>query len=110
MTTIDNGGEFIGKEFQMVMEAQGIEEFRIHPYTPEENGKVERFWLTLERARSEGRLLDEVYIHDIITEYNNVWEHSSQTQQLGTSSMPLNPWNTQVHYDGQDDATIVYLQ
>ena len=110
MITIDNGGEFIGKEFQRVMTEQSIEHFRTHPYTPEENGKVERFWLTLERARNEGRQLDNQYIQDIINEYNNVWEHSSLRKQLGKSSTPLNAWNTLVHYDGQDDATIVYLQ
>ena len=108
--TIDNGGEFIGKEFQHVLDEKGIECFRTHPYTPEENGKIERFWDTLEKARTSGRLLDAPYIDAIITEYNNVWQHSSLRKQLNKPSTPLEAWRTMVHYDGQDDAEIVYIQ
>ncbi|KAH0790077.1 IS3 family transposase [Histomonas meleagridis] len=34
MLAIDNGGEFVGNPFQIVLSANGIEEFRTHPYTP----------------------------------------------------------------------------
>ena len=108
MITIDNGGEFIGKEFQDVMNEKSIECFRTHPYTPEENGKVERFWLTLERARNEGRQLDECYINAIINEYNDVWEHSGLREQLGFSSTPSKAWGTLEKYNGQSDAEIIY--
>ncbi|KAH0805810.1 Mobile element protein [Histomonas meleagridis] len=37
MLTIDNGGEFVGNPFQIVLSANGIEEFRTHPlYSPAE--------------------------------------------------------------------------
>ena len=108
MITIDNGGEFIGKEFQDVMNEKSIECFRTHPYTPEENGKVERFWLTLERARNEERQLDECYINAIINEYNDVWEHSGLREQLGFSSTPSKAWGTLEKYNGQSDAEIIY--
>lgn len=108
MITIDNGGEFIGEEFQSVLKERSIECFRTHPYTPEENGKVERFWLTLERARAEGRQLDEGYIGSIITEYNDVWEHSGLREQLGFASTPSKAWNTMEKYNGQQDAEIIF--
>lgn len=108
--TIDNGGEFIGKEFQTVLQEKGIEDWRTELFTPEQNGKVERFWLTLEMARYKGRILDTEYIRDIINEYNDVWEHSSLRAQLGKPSTPANAWKTIEHYDGQSDAGIVYTQ
>ena len=108
--TIDNGGEFIGEEFQHVLNENGIECFRTHPYTPEENGKIERFWDTLEKARASGRILDAPYIEAIITEYNDVWEHSSLKKQLNKPSTPSNAWRTLEHYDGQNDAEIVYIE
>ena len=49
--TIDNRGEFIGESFQNVLKDYGIEQYRTHPYSPQENGKIERFWLTIERAK-----------------------------------------------------------
>lgn len=108
--TIDNGKEFIGIEFQNVLQSNGIEDWRTHPYTPEQNGKVERFWRTLESARNKERPLDEEYIRSIIHQYNNVWEHSSLKAQLGKASTPASAWETLEHFNGQADACIVYAQ
>ncbi|KAH0786338.1 DDE-type integrase/transposase/recombinase [Histomonas meleagridis] len=108
--TIDNGGEFVGEEFQHVLDEKGIECFRTHPRTPEENGKIERFWSTLEKARAAGRILDIPYIDLIITEYNNAWLHSSLKKQFHFPLTPLNAWNTMEHYNGQIDADIVYIE
>ena len=41
MITIDNGTEFIGQQFQNVLEEFNIKCHRTHPYTPQENGKIE---------------------------------------------------------------------
>ena len=106
--TIDNGGEFIGPEFQQVLQEKGIECHRTHPRTPEENGKIERFWKTLEMGRASGLVLDNAYITEIISEYNNVWKHNSLRKQLGKSMTPLQAWMTLQHYNGQSDAEIVY--
>ena len=51
MLTIENRGEFVGNPFQNVLRAYSIEDYRTHPYAPEENWKTERFWLTIERAK-----------------------------------------------------------
>ena len=57
------------------MNKYNIELITTHPYTPEENGKCERFWKTLEGS-SNGRL-DSPKIDKIIYEYNNYWLHTS---------------------------------
>lgn len=38
--TIDNGGEFIGHDFQCMLKKYSIIDHRTHPYTPQENGKI----------------------------------------------------------------------
>ena len=108
--TIDNGGEFIGEEFQQVLKENCIEDWRTTPHTPEQNGKVERFWRTLESARNKGRTLDIQYIQAIINEYNDVWEHSSLKSEQGMPSTPSKAWATIEHYNGQSDAGLVYTQ
>jgi transposase InsO family protein len=65
----DNGGEFKG-EFQAVLDSWGIEHAWAVAYTPEQNGKIERWWPTLER-RPPGRLL-----MDWLEGYNKI-EHLS---------------------------------
>ena len=75
MLTIDNGGEFVENPFQSVLSANGIEEFRTHLYTPQQNGKIERFWSTIERARGAGFKWSLEKIHETINEYNSYWNH-----------------------------------
>jgi transposase InsO family protein len=71
----DNGGEFIGDAFSSVLAEFGVFHWRTQPHTPEQNGKMERFWRTLENAR-EGRFSEQL-IADIVHEYNNKWIHRS---------------------------------
>jgi transposase InsO family protein len=50
---IDNGGEFMSKEFEYYCKEVGIERHKTIIYTPQQNGVVERMNKTLlERARS----------------------------------------------------------
>ena len=49
----DNGGEFCSAEFEQFYKEQGIERHKTTPYTPQQNGVVERMNKTLmEKARS----------------------------------------------------------
>jgi transposase InsO family protein len=50
---IDNGGEFTGEAFTSVLRQQGVTLWRTRPYTPEQNGKMEHFRRSLERARAD---------------------------------------------------------
>jgi transposase InsO family protein len=44
----DNSSEFCGHVFQEVLKTRGITWWHTEPYTPEQNGKMERWWGTLE--------------------------------------------------------------
>jgi transposase InsO family protein len=48
----DNGGEFTGEAFTSGLRQHGVTPWRTKPYTPEQNGKMERFWRSLEHARA----------------------------------------------------------
>jgi transposase InsO family protein len=43
MMTIDNAGEFVGADFQAVLDEYRIKDWRTTPYTPGQNGKMERW-------------------------------------------------------------------
>jgi transposase InsO family protein len=64
----DNGGEFTGAAFTSVLQQFGVFHWRTTPDTPEQNGKMERFWGTLESARRGG--FSEELIADIVRFYN----------------------------------------
>jgi putative transposase len=46
----DNGGEFTGAAFTGLLHQYGVTTWRTTPYTPQQNGKMERFWRTLDNA------------------------------------------------------------
>jgi transposase InsO family protein len=50
MMTIDKDREFVGEDFQRTLKEHGIQQWRTGPYTPEQNGKMEGWWQTLERT------------------------------------------------------------
>ena len=110
MLTIDNGGEFTGNPFQSVLQLCGIEEYRTHPYTPEQNGKIERFWLTIERAKGKEVPWSVQKIKEIINEYNNFWSHRSLKILTNKKTTPYEAWTTMVKYSGQSDADIVMIK
>jgi hypothetical protein len=65
----DNGGEFKG-DFQRLLDLLGIEHAWTEAYTPQQNGKIERWWPTLER-RPPG-----VPLMEWVERYNKI-EHLS---------------------------------
>lgn len=104
MITIDNGGEFIGKPFQDVLKEYGIEDHRTHPYTPQENGKIERWWLTIET-----HLISIDHLDFIVNEYNNRWMHRGLKKIFNKKLTPATVYNNEERWEGHDDIGLVYL-
>jgi transposase InsO family protein len=69
----DNRGEFTGDAFPSLLGQYGVMPWRTAPHPPEQNGKMECFWGTIERCRS-GNCSPQL-IADIIHEYNTKWIH-----------------------------------
>jgi transposase InsO family protein len=70
----DNGGEFRGRAFTNLLAEFGIRAWYGEPYTPQQNGKMERFWGTLERSVTDSR--NPTAVTNFLTEYNLHWKHS----------------------------------
>lgn len=105
---IDNGKEFIGNDFVEVCQKNGISIHKVSPYTPEENGKIERFWETLERSKPPGRRLREPYLSQIINEYNSFWNHSGLYEITKQRMTQNEAWSQMTFYNGQEDAGYIY--
>lgn len=102
----DNGKEFIADEFLSVLNSYNIELLTTHPYTPEENGKCERFWKTLE-STAQGEL-DRPKIDKIIFQYNNYWPHFGLKELTGYNMTPQEAWDSMEHWNGQADSDFIY--
>ena len=103
---IDNGKEFIGLNFQRVLEEHDILEHRIHVYTPEENGKIERWWQTLERCATQP--LVEPYLSFLVGEYNGKWDHLGLKELTGKHMTPDEAWNSMEHWENQPESSLGY--
>lgn len=104
----DNGLEFIGFQFQQVLQEYGIRHWTTQPYNPEQNGKCERVWWTLEQSKQPGVELLAV-LHNIILEYNNFWPQRGLYEICGRKSTPFNAWNTMIHWHrGLEPGLIFY--
>jgi transposase InsO family protein len=106
--TMDNGGEFIGPEFQDVLAQSSIKQHRIHPHNPEENGKIERLWFTLECS-----IVDRNDLDGWVNEYNTCWPHSS-LKKLDVRHRALTPseaWSMWERLEGHQESelTIDYV-
>lgn len=82
----DNGSEFCGKKnqlqhpFERMLIELGIKHRRTRPYRPQTNGKVERFWRTLNEDLIEGTTFDSVEhfkeeLMEYLIYYNNMRCH-----------------------------------
>lgn len=94
MITIDNGGEFVGTDFQDVLKAHKIKCNKTFPYTPEMNGKIERWWKTLEMAKTYDCTLE-----DVVLEYNTVWKHSALKPLIGHKATPAFAYETMERWE-----------
>jgi hypothetical protein len=59
----DNGTEFKGV-FAGLLQERGIRHVHTTPYNPEQNGKIERFWPTVERCRNEADLAEWIAFYN----------------------------------------------
>lgn len=50
--TTDNGGEFCGDLMKFTLKLLEINHWRTKPYTPQQNGKIERWWRGLENLKN----------------------------------------------------------
>ena len=99
---IDNGTEFICVNFQQVLAANMIIEHRIHVYTPQENGKIERWWQTLEKSATQP--LVEPYLTWLVGEYNEKWDHHSLKELTGKFITPDEAWTSMEHWENHLDS------
>lgn len=88
----DNGCEFTGKDFKNVLQVNGIQHHRTEPYTPQLNGKIERFWQTIFSARPDFIEIREFLPH-AIEEYNTVWVHTALKDLFGGKPTPKSIWD-----------------
>lgn len=69
----DNGGENASNVFRKMLKNNGIGYVTTEPYTPQQNGKVERLWRSFEKMCSSTPLSIEQFVHN----YNCVIPHTS---------------------------------
>lgn len=105
---IDNGKEFVGKTFKNALKTRKIQCHCVTPYTPEENGKIERFWQTLENTKPKEKRLRGEYLDSLIQEYNTVWHHHGLKEITNRDMTPEEAWQTMPNYEGQADACYIY--
>ncbi|KAI5545224.1 gag-polypeptide of LTR copia-type retrotransposon (UBN2 2) family [Trichomonas vaginalis G3] len=92
----DNGTEYVERDFEQICSDYQIKHNTTHPYTPEENGKIERCWETLFKANPGVQPLE--FIPKVIQEYNEVWKHSSLEKNFGEKLIPLQVWNREAKW------------
>jgi hypothetical protein len=88
----DNGSEFRGKETQHILHQLGITSVFTKPYRPQTNGKVERFWRTLEDELLRETLYKttdafEEEIFQYCVYYNHIRKHHGLSRQTPYSKV-----------------------
>ena len=84
----DNGAEFVARTkpeehpFEVMLLELGIKHRYIRPYKPQTNGKIERFWLTLDDDLIDGTTFDDLdqfqnELFDYIVYYNRLRPHQA---------------------------------
>ena len=84
----DNGKKFVNEEFNNILSSYGVRHHQIHPYTAEENDKIERFWRTLDQVKTKNSS-----IGDVIYQYKNFWSHRSLVEN-GKHLTPQEEWES----------------
>ena len=95
---IDNGREFTGAPFQTVLKNYNIKDWRTQPYTPQQNGKIERWWQTYETSKGKEDL------QTVVNEYNIAWRHKGLFEMTGHWMTPSDLWFNELHWvPGMED-------
>ena len=77
-----------------------------HPYTPQENGTMERWWQTLERSKTQS--LREPYLSQFFNECNYKWVLKGVVALTGKKWIPDEAWRNMSKYHNQPDAKFIY--
>ena len=100
----DNGPEFGRKEtkakqkhpFERLLIEMSIKHRYIRPYRPQTNGKIERFWKTIEEDVFEGTFFkDYEHLQKELTEYIYYYNHERPHQGIGGQTPALINQNCQ---------------
>ena len=95
---IDNGREFTGAHFQTVLKNYNIKDWRTQPQTPQQNGKIERWWQTYETSKGKEDL------QTVVDEYNLAWRHKGLYELTGKWMTPADLWFNELHWaPGMED-------
>ena len=97
MLVTDNGKEFTGQKFTEVVANYDINQHFIKPRTPEENGKIERWWRNIECLKN---YFD---IPLIIRLYNDVFVHSSLKKEYNARMTPCYAFTNLPKFDPEID-------
>jgi transposase InsO family protein len=100
----DNGTEFTGSFFEEVLLKYNIKHYLTHPYTPEENAKLERWWGTL-----EGAIINPEDLQLLIKEYNFNWVHKELARMIGTKMTPSDAWKRLKRYEGVPEEELIII-
>ena len=87
----DNGTENIALEMKMFLSSYQIAHVKTFPGNPQQNGKIERFWVGLDNSTKKAKSWDElnVLIENYIYSYNNIIPHHGlETKRDGTHKIP----------------------
>ena len=82
----DNGKENIGPEMQDILNENDIHHVRTKPFSPESNGKIERFWQAINKAVAGKTKWDEINeAIDIYIQYYNNYNHHRGLEKVGST-------------------------
>lgn len=84
----DHGTQFTANLFQQCLQQQGIEHVKAHVKHPQTNGKIERWFHTLDRLVNHFKDFDHAVWY-----YNNERPHMSLEKNDGTLVTPLQAFN-----------------
>ena len=101
----DNGKEFVAHEFESILNQYHIKHHKTHPYTPEENAKIERFWRTLDQAKTDCSTIGEV-----VDQYNRFWPHKGLFMINKEKMTPQEAWDSMPKFDGSQSEDQLKLQ
>lgn len=84
MLRSDNGLVFGSKVFVQVVKRYGLDQEYIAPYTPEQNGMIERFFKTLkEECVSSERFADRDHAFEVIASWMDQYHTARPHSALG---------------------------
>lgn len=99
----DNGMEFKGSDFQKILNENNIKFTTTTPYTPQQNGKIERWWQTFDTS-----LISIDNLMTFVEEYNQNWYHHSLKERFGRKTTPAEARNLLSSWVGKDDLKYIY--